>query len=61
MKHLVMVVEDEEALGSTMKLPVSEIEEAFPDQVPSVEKEEMEYYEEPAIDIVPLIDEGEFK
>ena len=53
--HFVPMEEDEEALGSTMKLPVSEIEEAFPDQVPSVEKEEMEYYEEPAIDNGPDI------
>lgn len=53
--HFIPMEEDEESLGSTMKLPVSEIEEAFPDQVPSVEKEEMEYYEEPAIDNGPDI------
>lgn len=53
--HFVPLEEDEEELGSTMKLPVSEIEEAFPDEVPKVEKEEMEYYEEPAIDNGPDI------
>ena len=38
-----------------MKLPVSDIEEAFPNEVPEVKEEEMEYYEEPAVDDGPSI------
>ena len=53
--HFMPMEEDEEQLGSTMKLPVSEIEETLLQEIQSIDQEEKEYYEEKAIDNGPDI------
>ena len=53
--HFMPMEEDEEQLGTTMKLPVSEIEQTLPQEIQSIDQEEKEYYEEKAIDNGPDI------